>query len=65
MTDLPAYNDAAEIERRAKLAQQSALSVDKPAGPKQQQHRKGIRFRHMRTKRQTRRRWNPKRPEFL
>ncbi len=61
MADLPAYNDAADIERRAKLVAQSALSVDKPGVPKN----KGFRFRVMRTKPKAhRRKWNPKRPEF-
>lgn len=61
MDDLPAYNDPKELERRAKLVAQSPLSVDKPGVPKT----KGFRFRVMKTKpTRSRRRYNPKRPEF-
>ena len=61
---LPSYNDAKEIERRAKLAAQSSLSVDKPG----KAPGKGMRFRLMRTKPRAARRmrrFNRKRPEFL
>lgn len=60
---LPSYNDAKEIERRAKMVSQSTLSVDKPG----RNQSKGMRFRVMRTKpkARARKRWNPKRPDFL
>lgn len=59
----PAYNDAKELERRAKMVSQSSLSVDKPGV---QKNSKGFRFRVMKTKKtRTRRRFNRKRPEFL
>lgn len=58
----PAYNDAKDIERRAKMIAQSPLTVDKPAVAK---HQKPIRFRNMRVKsKRMKKRYNPKRPEF-
>lgn len=57
----PAYNDAKDIERRAKLVAQSPVSVDKPASPK---NPKPMRFRNMRMKTKRIRKRNPKRPEF-
>lgn len=63
MEELPSYNDAKELERRAKLVEQSPLSVDKPGA---KLNTKGMRFRVMKPKPvKKRRRFNPKRPEFL
>lgn len=61
---MPAYNDAKELERRAKMVAQSSVSVDKPGVAHKQS--KGFRFRNMKvkpTKRAHRRNWK-KRPQF-
>lgn len=66
MTDyepVPQYNDA-EAQRRAKLAEQSLVSVDKPAVS--QKPTKPMRFRNMRVKKtRGRKRMRDRRnPEF-
>lgn len=63
---LPSYHDDAELERRRRLMEAKSRnpdSIDKPAVLKQN---KPVRFRTMHVKKtRSRRRFNPKRPEFL